>query len=346
MTTTSPPGVSETSKPASGHRKNLRSRTIDSNAVKHLAQLGPVAALILLVGFFSAQAPNFISTSNFTNVLQQVSITAIAAVGATVVILVAGIDLSVGSIVALTGSVAALYLQHATLSTGMAAGAAVAITLIAAIGCGLLNGLLVTLAKVPAFVATLATLTALRGLALLITDSYPVSINNSTFIQLGVGSFGPVPIPVVIMALTFAAGYVVLHRLKIGRRIYAVGGNKDAARLSGIKVSRVLMFAFTFAGFCAGVASIILCAKLSSGQPAGSVGFELDVIAAVVIGGTSLFGGRGRLAGTFLGALVIAVLANGLTLMNVPFYWQQIVTGAVIVGAVILDRITRGESGT
>ncbi|MFC9761047.1 ABC transporter permease [Rhodococcus jostii] len=341
-TTTSVPGAS---KPPSTRVDTPRARFLDGNAVKQLAQLGPVVALILLVAFFSVQAPNFITANNLTNVLQQVSITAIAAVGATVVILVAGIDLSVGSIVALTGSVAALYLQHATLSTGMAAGAAIAITLVAAIGCGLLNGILVTVAKVPAFIATLATLTALRGIALLITDSYPISINNSAFTQIGIGKVGPVPVPVVIMGVTFAVGYVILHRLKIGRRIYAVGGNKEAARLSGIRVSRVLLFAFVFAGFCAGVASLILSAKLSSGQPAGSVGFELDVIAAVVVGGTSLFGGRGRLAGTFLGALVIAVLGNGLTLMNVPFYWQQIVTGAVVVAAVVLDRVTRGEPG-
>ncbi|MBS3694158.1 ABC transporter permease [Rhodococcus qingshengii] len=345
MTTTSATPLPGASKQPPRHNSSIRTRLVEGNALKQLAQLGPVVALILLVAFFSIQAPNFISTNNLTNVLQQVSITAIAAVGATVVILVAGIDLSVGSIVALTGSIAALYLQHATLSTGMATGAAVFITLIAATGCGLLNGVLVTIAKVPAFIATLATLTALRGVALLITDSYPISINNSSFTQIGIGKVGPVPVPVIIMAVTFAVGYLILHRLKIGRRIYAVGGNKEAARLSGIRVSRVLMFAFMFAGFCAGVASLILSAKLSSGQPAGSVGFELDVIAAVVVGGTSLFGGRGRLAGTFLGALVIAVLGNGLTLMNVPFYWQQIVTGAVVVGAVVLDRVTRGESG-
>jgi ribose transport system permease protein len=322
-----------------------RGRILDNHNIKKLAQLGPVVALVLLAGFFAVQAPQFTTAGNLTNVLQQVSITAVAAVGATVVILVAGIDLSVGSVVALTGSVAALYLQHATLGAGMSAVVAVIISLVVGTGCGLLNGLLVTMAKVPAFIATLATLTALRGIALLITNSYPISIKNTSFTQIGLGKVGPVPIPVIIMGATFAVGYVILHRLKIGRRIYAVGGNRDAARLSGIRVSRVLMFAFVFAGLCAGIASLIVTAKLSSGQPAGSVGFELDVIAAVVVGGTSLFGGRGRLAGTFLGALVIAVLGNGLTLMNVPFYWQQIVTGAVVVAAVVLDRVTRGEPG-
>jgi ribose transport system permease protein len=340
MTTTSarpqPPKAA-----ASDERRNPLSNV----NLRQLAQLGPVVALVLLAAFFSVSAPNFTTGGNLTNVLQQVSITAIAAVGATVVILVAGIDLSVGSIVALTGSVAAMYLQHAILSTGASALVAIVISLLVGTACGFLNGLLVTIAKVPAFIATLATLTALRGVALLITNSYPISIKNSTFTNIGVGKVGPVPIPVIIMAITFAVGYVILHRLKIGRRIYAVGGNRDAARLSGIRVSRILLFAFTFAGLCAGVASVILTAKLSSGQPAGSVGFELDVIAAVVVGGTSLFGGRGRLAGTFLGALVIAVLGNGLTLMDVPFFWQQIVTGVVVVAAVVLDRVTRGEPG-
>ncbi|BBX32419.1 ribose transporter permease RbsC [Mycolicibacterium mageritense DSM 44476 = CIP 104973] len=322
-----------------------RRRTLGGYNLRQLAQLGPVVALLALAVFFAIAAPNFTTGSNLTNVLQQVSITAVAAVGATVVILVAGIDLSVGSIVALTGSIAALYLQHAILSTGASAAVAVLVSLVVGTACGFLNGLLVTVAKVPAFIATLATLTALRGIALLVTNSYPISIKNPAFTDIGIGKIGAVPIPVIIMAVTFAVGYVILHRLKIGRRIYAVGGNREAARLSGIRVSRVLLFAFTFAGLCAGVASVILTAKLSSGQPAGAVGFELDVIAAVVVGGTSLFGGRGRLTGTFLGALIIAVLGNGLTLMNVPFYWQQIVTGAVVVGAVVLDRVTRGEPG-
>lgn len=344
MTTTSAPLKPPESGPTNTSRP--RGRVLGGPRLRQLAQLGPVVALVLLAAVFAVSAPNFTSSANLTNVLQQVSITAIAAVGATVVILVAGIDLSVGSVVALTGSIAALYLQHAILSTGASAAVAVLLSLVVGTACGFLNGVLITFCRVPAFIATLATLTALRGIALLVTNSYPISINNSAFTQIGIGKVGAVPIPVIIMAVTFAVGYVILHRLKIGRRIYAVGGNREAARLSGIRVSRVLLFAFTFAGLCAGVASVILTAKLSSGQPAGAVGFELDVIAAVVVGGTSLFGGRGRLAGTFLGALVIAVLGNGLTLMNVPFYWQQIVTGAVVVVAVVLDRVTRGgESG-
>ncbi|XVQ06872.1 ABC transporter permease [Spirillospora sp. CA-255316] len=316
---------------------------INGSALRALAQVGPVVALLLLAVFFTVKAPNFLSADNLTNVLQQVSITAIAAVGATAVILVAGIDLSVGSVVALTGSISALYLQHATLGMFGSTVVAVLVTLLAATACGLLNGLLVTAARVPAFIATLATLTGVRGLALLITDSFPISIRNPDYATIGLGKVGPVPVPVLIMAVMFGIGYVILHRLKIGRRIYAVGGNKQSARLSGIRVERVLLFVYVFAGFCAGVAALILSSRLSSGQPAGSVGFELNVIAAVVVGGTSLFGGRGRLSGTFLGALLIGVLGNGLTLMNVPNYWQQIITGIVVVAAVVLDRLSRGE---
>jgi len=316
---------------------------VGTNGLRAFAQLGPVVAFAVLAVFFSIKAPNFLSTNNLTNVLQQVSITAIAAVGATAVILVAGIDLSVGSVVALSGVVSALYLEHATLGSGASTVVAVLLTLLVATACGLLNGLLVTVAKVPAFIATLATLTGLRGVALLVTNSFPVSISNTDYARIGLGKIGPIPVPVVIMAGAFAVGYVILHRLRIGRRIYAVGGNQTAARLSGIRVDRTLLFVFVFAGFCAGVSALILSSRLTSGQPAGSVGFELDVIAAVVVGGTSLFGGRGRLSGTFLGALLIGVLGNGLTLMNVPDYWQRIVTGIVVVIAVVLDRLSRQE---
>ncbi len=310
--------------------------------LRALAQLGPVVALIAMCIFFAFQASNFVSTGNFTIVLQQVSITAIAAVGATTVILVAGIDLSVGAVVALSGVAAALYLQHATLSAGASATVAIVVALVVGTLCGVINGLLVTVAKVPAFIATLATQIALRGLALLLTSSYPVSIRNTPFSHIGLSDVGPVPVPVIIMIVVFAIGYVILHRLKIGRRIYAVGGNAQAARLSGIRVDRTLLFVYVFAGFCTAISALILSSRLSSGQPAGSVGMELDVIAAVVVGGTSLFGGRGRLSGTFLGALLIATLSNGLTLMNVPDYWQRIITGIVIVVAVVMDRLSRG----
>jgi ribose transport system permease protein len=286
-------------------------------------------------------APNFLTPFNLINIVQQTAIVAIAAVGMTVVILVAGIDLSVGSAVALSGTLAAMYLTgqsdpsvfHVLVAVLIATGTGALI--------GGINGVTVALLGVPAFIATLAALTGWRGVALLLTDSNPVSIPIGNFTWLGTGYIGPIPVPVMIMILTFVVGYLVLSRMKIGRRIYAIGGNEEAARLSGVRVTQVLIFVYAFAGVCAGVAGAVAAARLSSGQPAGFVGFELDVIAAVVVGGTSLMGGRGRLSGTLLGALLIGVLGNGLTLMDVQAYWQQIVTGLVIVAAIVLDNVVR-----
>lgn len=321
---------------SSGRRVSLAGR---------LGELGPVIALVALVALYSVIAPNFLTVFNLTNVLTQVSIVAIAGVGMTMVILVAGIDLSVGSVVALSGCLAALTLTS-TGATHSLGNAAVAVLVATGVGMlvGLINGLLVTIGQVPAFIATLATLVAVRGVALLITQAAPVPIPEGPYIEIGRGFVGPVPVPVIIMLAVFAVGYIILHRMRIGRRIYAVGGNIEAARLSGVRVNRVLIFVFAASGLCAGISAVVVSSKLAGGLPAGANGFELDVIAAVVVGGTSLFGGRGRLLGTFVGALLIGVLGNGLVLMNVSDYWQRILTGAVIVGAVILDRVVRGRS--
>jgi ribose transport system permease protein len=315
-----------------------------------VTELGLVGALVVIVVFYWIFAPNFMTTFNLLNVLQQVTIVAVAAAGGTMVILVAGIDLSVGSSVALTGVVAALFLEN-RLDYGVA-DAAVAVLLAMAVGiaAGLLNGVIITMFKVPDFIGTLATFSILRGISLLITRSYPISIPRSAegmapYEWLGVGKvsiFGlDVPFPIFIMVGVYAIGYVILHRLKVGRRIYAVGGNATAARLSGVRVRAVRIFVYAFAGFTAAITGVIVSSRLASGQPAGSQGFELDVIAAVVIGGTSLMGGRGKLLGTFLGALVLAIMVNGLLLMNVNEFWQRIVKGCVIVVAVVVDTYIR-----
>ena len=297
---------------------------------------------MLLIIVFAILAPNFITTFNAINVLRQVSIVAVAAVGMTMIILIAGIDLSVGSVIALCGTVTAVLLvANPDGGIGWVILCVVACIALGAFT-GLLNGVVIGILKVPAFIATLAGLTAWRGTTLLITNSTPISLpNNSPFTWLGQGYIGPVPVPVVTMLLVFGIGYLILARMKIGRRIYAVGGNPTAARLSGVKVTSITVFVYVFAGACVGVAAAMATARLNSGQPAGFIGLELDVIAAVVVGGTSLMGGYGRLSGTFLGALLIAILANGLTLMDVPTYWQQILTGLVILFAVILDFFIR-----
>lgn len=324
-----------------GRTGTKRSRGMGDVLTRQWREFGLLGALLVMVVIFSVLAPNFLTSFNLINVVRQVSIVAVAAVGATAVILIAGIDLSVGSSVALTGTVAALYLSSFP-SHGWGA-ALTAVAIAAAVGtlAGVVNGLVITVLKVPAFIATLAALTVLRGIALLLTNSFPVSIPPGSYHRIGLGHVGPVPTPVIIMACVFAVGYLLLQRFRIGRRIYAIGGNETAARLSGIDVRAVTIAVYAFAGFCAGVAGILVSSRLSSGQPAGSMGFELSVIAAVVVGGTSLMGGRGRLSGTFLGALMIGVLVNGLTLMNVSDYWQRIVTGLVIILAVVMDNVIR-----
>lgn len=305
-------------------------------------EFGLLGAVILLAVVFAILAPNFVTTFNALNVLRQVSIVAVAAVGMTMIILIAGIDLSVGSVIALCGTVTALLLVANP--EGGVFWAILCLIACIALGAftGMVNGIVIGMLKVPAFIATLAGLTAWRGTALLITNSAPVPLPSGSPISwLGQGYVGPVPVPVVIMVVVFGIGYLILARMKIGRRIYAVGGNPIAARLSGVKVTTVTMFVYIFAGACVGVAAAMATSRLNSGQPAGFVGLELDVIAAVVVGGTSLMGGYGRLSGTFLGALLIAILGNGLTLMDVPTYWQQILTGLVILFAVVLDFFVR-----
>lgn len=302
---------------------------------------GLLGALLVLVTVYAVIAPNFLTEFNLLNVLRQVSIVAIAAVGMTTVILIAGIDLSVGSTIAFSGTLAAMFLSGRPEIGALAVLVAVTIAILAGAGIGLVNGLIIGVLGVPAFIATLAALTGVRGFALLLTEAQPVAVPIGDYSWLGTGHIGPVPVPVLIMAIVFGIGYVLLSRMKLGRRIYAVGGNEQAARLSGVRVTRLIVFVYVFAGACTGLAGALASARLASGQPAGFIGFELDVIAAVVVGGTSLMGGRGRLSGTFFGALLIGVLGNGLTLMDVQTYWKQILTGIVIVVAIVLDAILR-----
>lgn len=334
--------------PAQEAEGRLR-RLLDRSSLE-VTELGLVGALVAIVIFFWIFAPNFMSTFNLLNVLQQVTIVAIAAAGGTMVILVAGIDLSVGSAVALTGVSAALFLRNLPDYGVESAIVAVLLAIGVGITAGLLNGVVITIFKVPDFIGTLAMFSILRGVALLITRSYPINIPRSSqstlsYEWIGVGKinvFGlAVPFPIFLMLGVYGLGYIILHRLKVGRRIYAVGGNVNAARLSGVRVRAVRIFVYAFAGFCAAITGIIVSSRLASGQPAGSQGFELDVIAAVVIGGTSLMGGRGKLIGTFMGALVLGIMVNGMLLMNINEFWQRIAKGVVIVVAVVIDSYVR-----
>ena len=307
-----------------------------NNPTKNLlSRLGPFFGLILLVLVISAMNPKFLTADNLLNVLRQVSISALIAFGMTFVILTRGIDLSVGSILALTGAIAA-----SMLAGGYNPMLAMGVAMLLGLGLGLVNGLIITKGKVAPFIATLATMTIYRGMTLAYTDGRPVSgLGDSlAFQMMGKGYMLGVPMPVVTMVIAFAVLYFILHHTTFGRRVYAVGGNEEASRLSGINIDRIKIGVYALTGLLASVSALILTSRLNSAQPTAGTSYELDAIAAVVLGGTSLNGGRGWIFGTLVGALIIGVLNNGMNLIGVSSFYQLVVKGVVILLAVVLDR--------
>ena len=316
------PEIAQASKPAAPARKPWP------------AQLGLAIALAALMTGLAIARPGFLTIPNLVNLLRQISINGILAVGVTYVLLTGGVDLSLGSVVALTGVVAASFAhpgQHGLLAPvlmGVLAGAV----------CGAANGLMVTLGRVAPFVATLGMMTSARGLALLASGGRPVSNLAPAFTRIGSGDIAAVPVPVVIFFAVALLSHIFLKNMRWGRYVYAIGGNENAARASGISVRGVKAAAYTICGALAGLAGVVLSARITTGQPNAGIGYELDAIAAVVIGGTSLNGGVGGVGGTILGALLIGMINNGLDLLNVSSYYQQVIKGVIIVGAVWLDR--------
>ena len=299
-----------------------------------VARFGLVMALVALVIVLSTLSDRFLTTSNIINVLRQISINAIIAAGMTVVIIGRGIDLSVGSLLALTGVVGA-----GLAVGGLPAGFAILAALALGTALGTFNGAFVAYAGIAPFIVTLAGLTIFRGAALAFTDGRPISGLPPLFRTIGYGDFLGLPIPVWIMLGFLVLTHVILRYTALGRAVYAIGGNEEAARLSGIPVRRVILFTFAYSGMAAALASMVLTGRLNSAQPSAGVMFELDAIAAVVVGGTSLFGGRGGVFGTLIGALIIGVINNGMNLLNVPSFYQQIVKGGVILGALLIERL-------
>lgn len=295
-------------------------------------EAGILAIFILFFIILSVVSPYFLTVSNLTNVVRQFSMIAIISVGMTMVIITGGIDLSVGSIVALTGCVAAWFLVE-----GYPVGVAIVLGILLGVGLGFVNGLLVVGVRLPPFIATLGTMGIARGLALVITKGYPIQPLPEPFLFIAHGYVGPIPMPVIIMAVVMFLGHVFLSRTATGRYLYCIGSNPIAARLSGIKVGRVLLLAYTVAGAVSGLAAIILISRLSSAQADNGTGWELDVIAATVIGGTSLAGGEGTIFGSLVGAAMMGIIRNALVLLRVSVYWQTVVIGLVIVAAVALD---------
>ncbi len=297
-------------------------------------ELGMVGVLVLLCIFMALFAPYFLTASNLVNVAQQSSINAILAAGMTFVILTGGIDLSVGSGLAVAG-VVSVWLA----SKGVPGTIDVLAGLVVGSLAGWLNGVLVAKFKLLPFIVTLGALTYLRGAAYVLTGAYPIVVPNLRFGFLGNGFVGPLPWPVVVAIIVYVVGYVVLTRTIFGRHVYAIGGNEQAARLTGINVDRTLLLIYIISGLCMGIAGVIYSARLLSAQPTGGQSYELYAIAAVILGGTSFTGGVGSIVGTLIGALIIGVLNNGLVLMNVPFFYQLIIQGVVIIVAVLLDQL-------
>lgn len=317
-----------------------RQKASKAQAWKNFIQVAGI--LPILVGIciiFSLVTPNFLSVGNLINVIRQASINIVLATGMTFVILTGGIDLSVGSILGVTAVVGVLV----SLVPGLG-WFAVPAALIAGVFLGLLNGSLVAYLGLPPFIVTLGSYTALRGVAYLVANGTTVINRNLNFAWVGNNYVGPIPWLVIIAFLAVLASWFVLRRTVLGRHIYAVGGNIRAARLTGIKVSRVLLFVYGVSGLLSGLGGIMSASRLYSATGMLGQGYELDAIAAVILGGTSFTGGIGTIWGTLLGALIIALLNNGLTLMNVSFFWQLVVKGLVIIIAVTIDKVRTGSS--
>lgn len=297
-------------------------------------RVGILVVLAGLVLFMALVAPNFTRVDNLLNILRAISINAILAAGMTFVILTGGIDLSVGSTVAVSGVVAVL----AAIS-GVPAPLALLIGVATGALCGLVNGALSAYLALAPFIVTLGTMTFLRGLAYTLTEGRPIVSSSLSFKALGSGYFLGIPIPVYVMIVVYITAWYALERTRYGRHVYAVGGNPKAARLAGVKVNRILTSVYVIAGACAGLAGLIFAARVISAQPTAGEGYELDAIAAVVLGGTALAGGRGRIIGTLIGSVILGVLTTGLILLNVPFFTQLLIKGAVIIFAVSIDSL-------
>jgi ribose transport system permease protein len=304
--------------------------------------IGPLlAALVLICVVLSIASPEFLTTSTLTNVMVQVSVVGIAAVGATFVIITSGIDLSVGSLVALSGMVAA------TVMAGSAPGniglGIVGLVVALAVGAvvGALNGFSVSWFRLVPFIVTLAMMAMARGLTLAISDGRTKFDFPNAFTAFGAKSVAGLPAPMLVMLVVFIVGHVLLRKTTFGHQVFAVGGNKEAARLAGIPVGRVIFLTYTLAGVTAAIAGIVLAGRLNSALPSAANGLELQVIAGVVIGGTSLAGGRGSIVGTFIGVVLIGVINVGLSLLGVNPFWTQFIQGGVIFAAVMLDALSQ-----
>ncbi len=294
----------------------------------------PLIGLVILVFVLTISSPFFLTKNNLLNVLRQASINGLISIGLFLVILTGGIDLSVGSTLAFSSMFMAIRIDN-----GMNSTLAILLALMIGAGIGAINGIIVSKGKVQAFIATLGTMMVFRGLTLFISDGLPVSNLGDGLIEfLGRGYVFGIPFPVILLVVSFVIVGLILSKTIFGKRIYAIGGNPKAAKLSGINIDKNLIIVFALSGFFAALSGVVLTSRVNSAVPTAGVSYELNAIAAIVIGGASLAGGKGKMRGTFIGVLIIAVLSNGLNLLGVSAYLQQVITGSIILFAVLSDR--------
>lgn len=304
-------------------------------------RFGMLFILIGLVILMSILSPTFFTSANLTNIVRQVSVVGIIAIGVTFIIITKGIDLSSGSVIALVGVVAASLAQIDN-------GYPLILVIAGALGIGLLtglfNGTLIAKWNMAPFIVTLGMMTAARGVALLISNGRPIGNLSESFAVFGQGIIFGIPVPIIIFALIAVVSYILLNKTKFGKYVYAIGGNEQAAIVAGVNVTKYKILVYSYASLLTSIAGIILASRVASGQPTAGLMYELDAIAAAVIGGTSLFGGIGTVGGTIIGALIIGVIQNGFDLLNVNSYWQQIIKGAIIITAVFIDSRKQRKS--
>ncbi|MEE8179594.1 MAG: ABC transporter permease [bacterium] len=314
---------------------------------KILLSGGPIIALLFLIIYLSFASPYFLTVSNLLNITRQTSINAILAVGQTMVIICAGIDLSVGAVVALSASMSAVAMSY----WGLSFEVGILLGLMTGALTGFITGVIITKGRIPDFIATLGMMAAARGIALILTGGLPVPSHFTALklvgylppelIWLGSGDVLGVPVPALIIAAVAILGWMILTHTTLGWAIYAVGGNREAARFSGINIERTRIISYTIMGLLAGVAGIVLTGRLNSANALMAEGAELQSISAVVIGGTNLFGGEGGVFGSLIGAFIMGVLGNGLNLLNVSAFWQRLIMGLIIIGVVVFDQWRR-----
>ena len=305
------------------------------------SNIGIICVLLIIGVFLSLLSDQFLTSSNLISVMRQISINVYIALGMTLVIILGGIDLSVGAIVALTGTVTVGLIVN----TGFPIAAAIAIGLLIGVVCGLISGTMVAKFRLPAFIVTMAMMNIARGAANVYSGGRSTRITDEFFSSIGSGYlFGVIPLPVIYMVVLIILFTVVLNKTKFGTYIYAIGGNRESARLSGVPIKKVEIAVFTIIGLLSAFAGLVLASRMYSGQPSVGTGYELDAIAACVLGGVSMSGGKGRISGTIFGAMVIGFISNGLNLMNVNSFWQLVVKGIIIIIAVVIDSQKNPDS--